>query len=175
MIIPVMCIAAGMLLESICNFRLMKKKYVYRVIVSVVLIFGFISTTLLIINDISLNQFDALSYVLKNYGDNVTILTSPVYSWILYDVFERENVPKDYSSILFYPITTEKTVIIEDAHYRIDLNRGSQLKEALDKSEIVQTFEGTVINFDSNMYPYTSIQDNFEASEIKIREGIGIN
>lgn len=175
MIIPVMCIAAGMLLESICNFKFMKKKSLYLVVISGVLIFGVISTSLLIINDISLNQFNALSYVLKNYDDDdVTILASPVYSWILYDVFERENVPKDYSSILFYPITTEKTVIIEDAHYRIDLKRGSQLQDALNKSEIKQTFKGTVVNFDSNMYPYTSIQNNFEASEIKIREGIGI-
>lgn len=174
MIIPVMCIAAGILIESIHKYGIIKKKSVYVGIVSGVLIFGFTSTTLLIINDISDNQFQALSYVLENYNDSVTVLTSPVYSWILYDVFERENVPKDYSDILFHPIVTEKTVIMVDEHYRIDLARGSQLQNALDKTTTIQTFEGTIAGFDSKTYPYTNMQANGEATKIEIREGIRV-
>jgi len=100
------------------------------------------------------------------------VLASPTYSWILYDVFGWENVPKDYSEILFYPITNEKMVIIEDPHYRVDLARGPQLQMALDNSKIVQTFEGTVMDFDSRNYPYTSMQANYEASKIVVRENI---
>ena len=174
MIIPVMCIAAGILMDSIRKYDIIKKKSVYVGIVSGVLIFGFTSTTLLIINDISDNQFQALSYVLENYNDRVTILTSPVYSWILYDVFERENVPKDYSDILFHPIVTEKTVIMVDEHYRIDLARGPQLQNALDKTTAIQTFEGTIAGFDSKIYPYTNMQANGEATKIEIREGIRV-
>ncbi|MDO8641284.1 MAG: glycosyltransferase family 39 protein, partial [Nitrosarchaeum sp.] len=174
MIIPVMCIAAGILIESIRKYDIIKKKSVYVGIVSGVLIFGFTSTTLLIINDISDNQFQALSYVLENYNDSVTVLTSPVYSWILYDVFERENVPKDYSDILFHPIVTEKTVIMVDEHYRIDLARGPQLQNALDKTTTIQTFEGTIAGFDSKIYPYTNMQANGEATKIEIREGIRV-
>jgi len=134
------------------------------------LIVGFSSTTLLIINDVSYNQFQALSYVLKNYDNDFTVLASPTYSWILQDVFQWKNVPNDYSELLFYPISNEKIVIIEDPHYRIDLGRGPELQMALDNSKIVQTFEGTIKNFDSRNYPYTSIQANFEASDINIRE-----
>lgn len=170
MAIPVMCIAAGILLESIRKFTIIKKM-TYTVIVSLVLIFGFVSTTLLIINDISDNQFQALSYVLENYDDSVTVLTSPVYSWILYDVFDQKNVPKDYSFILFYPPDTEKTVIMVDEHYRIDLGRGPQLQNALDRSITVRTFEGIISEFDSKIYPYTNMQANGEATEIEIREG----
>ena len=173
-VIPAMCVAAGILIESIHKFSIFKKKSVYVGIISVVLIFGFVSTTLLIINDISYNQFQALSYVLENYDDNVTVLTSPVYSWILYDVFERENVPKDFSFILFYPLNTEKTVIMVDEHYRIDLARGPQLQNALDRSMTIQTFEGKITGFNSKMYPYTSMQANGEASKIEIREGVGV-
>ena len=174
MIIPAMCIASGIWIESIRKCSIIKKNFVYVGIVSVVLIFGFVSTTLLIINNISDNQFQALSYVLENYDDNVTVLTSPVYSWILYDVFERENVPKDYSSILFYPPITEKTVIMVDEHYRIDLARGPQLQNALDRSTTIQTFEGAITEFDSKMYPYTNMQANGEATKIEIREDIGV-
>jgi hypothetical protein len=125
----------------------------------------------LVINDISDNQFKALSYVLENYDDSVTVLTSPVYSWILYDVFGRENVPKDYSFILFHPSSTEKTVIMVDEHYRIDLTRGPQLQNALDKTTVKQTFEGTISGFNSKIYPYTNMQANGEATTIQIREG----
>jgi len=170
MAIPVMCIAAGIGLESIHKFRLVKKKFVYAGIISVILICGFTSTTLLIINDVSENQFQALSYVLKNYDNEFTVLASPTYSWILHDVFGWKKVPKDYSEILFYPITNEKMVIMEDAHYRIDLIRGPELQKALDNSKIIQIFEGHVLDFDSRNYPYTSIQANFEASEIVIHE-----
>jgi len=171
-IIPVMCIASGILIESIHKCGIIKKNFVYVGIVSVVLVFGFISTTLLIVNDISYNQFQALSYVLENYDDSVTILTSPVYSWILYDIFERENTPKDYSSILFYPPITEKTIIMVDEHYRIDLVRGHQLQKALDRSTIIQTFEGAIMGFNDKIYPYTSMQANGEAAKIEIRESI---
>lgn len=172
-VIPVMCIAAGILIESIRKSRVIKKS-AYVGIVSMILIFGFISTTLLIINDISDNQFQALSYVLENYDDTVTVLASPVYSWILYDIFERKNVPKDYSFILFYPPNTKKTVIMIDEHYRIDLTRGIQLQNALDRSTTVRTFDGAVMEFDSKTYPYTNMQATEEAFKIEIREGVRV-
>lgn len=170
-IIPVMCIAAGIWIESIHRENKIKK-IVYFGIISAVLGFGFTSTTFLIINDISKNQFEALSYVLKNYDGSATVLTSPVYSWILHDVFKRENVPKDYSFILFYPVTTEKIVIMEDSHYKIDLTRGSQLQSMIDNSTIVKTFDETMPKFDSKTYPYTNMQATGEASKIIIRERI---
>lgn len=173
-VIPVMCIAAGILLESIRNLDKNKKRSAYTGLISAVLIFGFVSTTLLIINDISYNQFQALSYVLENYDDSVTILASPVYSWILYDVFERKNVPKDYSFILFYPPATEKIVIMADEHYRIDLTRGPQLKNVLDRSTIVKTFEGKIMEFDFKTYPYTNLYANEEAIQIEIRESMRV-
>lgn len=171
MIVPVLCIGAGIWLESIYKSGKIKNKFVYFVIISAVLVFGFTSTTLLIINDISKNQFEALSYILNNYDDSVTILASPVYSWILYDVFKRENVPEDYSFILFYPSSTEKMAIIVDSHYRIDFTRGPQLQNILDNSTIVQTFDETD-RFDSKIYPYTNMQATEEATKIEILEWI---
>ena len=51
-----------------------------------ILVFGFSSTLLIITNDVSYNQFEALSYVIENQQEQSTILASPTYSWILYDV-----------------------------------------------------------------------------------------
>jgi len=172
MVIPVMCIAAGILLVSIHNSKKLKKKIISIGIISIILAFSFFSTTILIINDISDAQFHALSYVLENYDDSYTVLASPVYSWILEDVYGRKNIPRDYSEILFYPITNEKQVIIADPHYRIDLGRGPQLQEALDNSVLVKTFEGRVLDFDSRNYPYTNMQANYEASKIEIHTRI---
>jgi 4-amino-4-deoxy-L-arabinose transferase-like glycosyltransferase len=170
MIVPVLCISAGIWIESIHKDGKMKK-YVYFGIISAVFVFGFTSTTLLIINDISKNQFEALSYVLNNYDDNVTVLASPVYTWILYDVFKKENVPEDYSFILFYPSSTEKMVIMADSHYRIDFVRGSQLQNILNNSTVVQTFDETT-KFNSKIYPYTNMQATKEATKIEILEWV---
>ncbi|MFB5609559.1 MAG: ArnT family glycosyltransferase [Nitrosarchaeum sp.] len=174
MVIPVMCIASGVLIESIRKYNVGKKKFAYIGIISTMLIFGFTSTTLLIVNNISDSQFQALSYVLENYDDSVTILASPVYSWILYNVFEWENVPKDYSDILFYPTTTQKTIIMADGHFRIDLKRGPQLQNTFDNSTIIRTFEGELKQFNSKIYPYTNMQANEDAAKIEIREWIRV-
>jgi hypothetical protein len=164
--------SAGILLEYMRKSRLFKNRFAYTGILSVILIFSFTSTSLLIINDVSDNQFQALSYVLKNYDSSFTVLASPTYSWILYDIFEWKNVPKDYSEILFYTIPDEKRVIIADSHYRIDFVRGPQIKEALENSKLVHVFNGNIQDFDSKTYPYTNMQANGEASNIEIRESI---
>ncbi len=174
MVIPVMCIAGGIIIESIQKLKIMKKS-IYLGIIYGIIILGFTSTTLLIINDISDNQFQALSFVLKNYDENVTILASPVFSWILYDMYERDNVPKDYTFILFNSISTENTVIIADEHYRIDLERGTQLQNALDNSKRIRTFEGKITNFDSKIYPFTNMQANGEGNKIEIYQSNGLN
>lgn len=171
-VIPVLCAAAGIWIGSIYNDNKLKKKLAYFGIISTLIVFGFISTTSLIINDISKNQFYALSYVLKNYDDNVTVLTSPVYSWILYDVFNRDNIPKDYSFVLFYPLTTDKAVIMEDSHFKIDLIRGPQLQNIVGNSTSMKTFDETMTKFDTKTFPYTNMQATGEASKIEIREWV---
>lgn len=171
-IIPILCIGASIwLLDMPKNIKYLQSKTIHRIIIGSILVFGFSSTILIITNDVSYNQFEALSYVLENQDEQSTILASPVYSWILYDVFEVENVPKDYSHVLFYPIETKRITIIADPHFILDITRGEELQKAFNYTRSEKYFEGRVNDFDTRIYPYTSMIMNQEGGSIDIRAG----
>lgn len=171
-VIPIMCVAASIwLLEIPKKVKYLQSKAIHYGIIGMILVFGFSSTVLIITNDVSHNQFEALSYVIKNHNPQNTILASPVYSWILYDVFEMDDVPKDYAMILFGPIKTKDVTVIADTHFMIDQNRGGKLVQAYNNTKSVQYFEGNKDNFDTRIYPYTSMKVNQEGFSIDIREG----
>ncbi len=171
-IIPILCIAASVWLLDMPNrIKYLKSKTVHRVIIASILIFGFSSTILITINDISYNQFEALSFVLENQDGQNTILAGPVYSWILYDIFSVDNVPTDYSSVLFYPIETEKITVIADPHFILDQNRGEEIKRAYNNTKSIKYFEGKINNYDTHMYPHTGMITYQEGFSIDVRAG----
>ena len=169
-VIPIMCIAASIwLLEMPKKIRYLRSKTVHYTIIGIILLFGFSSTVLIITNDISYNQFEALSFVLENHDAQSTILAGPVYSWILYDIFEIDEVPLDYSSVLFYPINTKDVTVIADPHFRIDQNRGGNIVKAYNDTESVKYFEGKADDYQS--YPHTGVRFYNEGFSIDIRKG----
>lgn len=171
-VIPILCIAASILLLDLPRkIRHLQSKTIHYGIIGVILVFGFSSTVILITNDVSYNQFEALSFVLENQSDQSTILASPVYTWILHDIFDRDNVPKDYAMILFEPIKTKEITVIADAHFMLDQSRGNKLVQAYNNTESIQFFEGKPKDFDTRIYPYTSMRVNQEGLSIDIRAG----
>jgi len=171
-LIPIFCIAASIWLLNIPkHVKVLKSKTIHLIIISIVIVFGFSSTLLVISNDLSSNQFQMLSYVLENHDTSSTILASPVYSWILSDVFLFENIPKDYSQILFEPPTTKKIIVIADPHFMLDLSRGFELQNAYNSTHSIQYFEGNLNNFDTRIYPYSNMMMTLEEGPIDIREG----
>lgn len=171
-IIPIMCIAASIwLLEIPKKIKYLQSKTIHYTIIGIILIFGFSSTILIITNDLSYNQFEALSYVIENHDDQSTILASPVYTWILYDVFKIDNVPKDYAMILFGPVETKKITVIADSHFMLDQSRGEKLVQAYNNTQSERYFEGKVNDFDTRIYPYTNMRLNHEGFSIDVRTG----
>lgn len=171
-IIPVLCIGASIwLLDLPKKIKFVQQRTIHFIILASIVAFGLSSTLLVITNDISYNQFEALSYVIENQDENSTILASPVYTWILSDVFEMQNVPVDYAMILFGPINTENISVIADAHFMLDQNRGEKLVKAYNDTGSVIVFDGLVDAFDTRVYPYTNMKMNHEGFEIDIRSG----
>ena len=171
-VIPILCIGASIwLLDLPKKIKYLQSKKIHRAIIATILVFGFSSTILIITNDVSYNQFEALSYVLENQDEQSTILASPVYSWILYDVFSVDNVPIDYSMVLFYPIETKKITVIADPHFMLDQNRGKELQKAYSDTLSVKYFDGRANDFDTQIYPYSNMKVNLEGASIDIRIG----
>ena len=171
-IIPVLCIAASIwLLDMPKKIKYIQSKAIHQIIIASILIFGFSSTMLIITNDVSYNQFEALSYVIENQDGKNTILSSPVYSWILYDVHNIENVQRDYSMALFYPIETKDITVIADPHFMLDQKRGPELVKAYNDTKSIKYFEGRANEWDTKIYPYTNMRLTQEGFAIDIREG----
>lgn len=171
-IIPILCIGASIwILDMPRKIKYLQSKTIHGIIIVSILVFGFSSTILIITNDVSYNQFEALSYVIENQDGQNTILASPVYSWILYDVYNIENVPMDYSMVLFYPIETENITVIADSHFMLDQNRGPELVKVYNDTKSIQYFEGKANDFDTIVYPYTNMRMTQEGFTIDIREG----
>jgi hypothetical protein len=171
-ILPVFCIAAAKLIYELPQGIKKEglKKGLPLIITSLILAFGFASTTLLISTNMSNAQFETMSYVLKNVSDSdTTTLASPTYSWIFHDVFEKKNVLTDYSLALFEPISTSKILLVADPHFLFDINRGPQLVEIYNKTVAIVAFDGNVRTYDTSKYPYSNLSFNYEGSHIEIR------
>ncbi len=94
-----------------------------------------------------------------------------MYSWILSDVFNVENVPEDYLIILFEPLETNRITVIADSHFVLDQNRGPELVKAHNDTQSIMYFEGKENDFDTRYYPYTNMRLNQEGFSIDVRTG----
>ncbi len=172
-VIPMMCIAAGILIVELSK-KITRKKIAQMcpiVVIVGISIFGMVNLVQLITTNMSSAEYAATSFVVNdlNYDDNTSILASSTYSWIFSDVFHKKNVLLDYSIILFEPLNSSKVILVADPHFIIDLNRGKQLVDIYNSTLPIATFNGNLSKYDTNIYPYQSLFSTYEGSHIEIR------
>ena len=180
-IVPALCIGAAKLLFDITERT---KKITQRALTVVILLstvlFGLTSTTLLIVTDVTSAQIESAAYVVRYLDEtgesavgNPTIISNPIYSWIFKYVFDKNHILSDYRDMIYSPIDTAKgrILLIDDPRFKLDIgNEDNQLlQELYSNTSTIATFKGKVTNFDLGLYPYTSMVENYEGSEIGIR------
>jgi hypothetical protein len=73
----------------------------------------------------------------------------------------------------YFPVDTAKSrvLLIADPRFTLDIgNEDNQLlHELYSNTSTIATFKGKVTNFDLGLYPYTSMIENYEGSEVAIR------
>jgi 4-amino-4-deoxy-L-arabinose transferase-like glycosyltransferase len=185
-LLPVFCISAAILIIDLLSIRINKnnaKKGVKQIllpfaIISAIGIFGLLSTIMLITTNISSSQFEAAAFVAEdtqnnsNIGNNdenqndITIISSPIYSWIFKYAFHKEDVfshIRDSSQ----PIRTEKIVLMVDSTYKFVLSdeggeeqKQIELMKTIDKNTYtVANFRDNGVEYDKRNYPYTSMRE----------------
>lgn len=136
-------------------------------------LFGAVVSSMLISTDMSSAQFDALEDTILNFDDGkMTLLASPVYTWILSDVHGMDNVFLDYADILYYAPTTDYLYVLVDPHYIHDQARGAELVDAYQNAELIREYKGNVDRYDTSKYPYTSLRFTNEGSAIFAHTGV---
>ena len=135
-------------------------------------IFGVVVSSMLINTDMTSAQFDALEDTILNFDDDtMTLLASPVYTWILSDVHGKDNVFSDYADILYYEPATDHLYVLVDPHYIYDLKRGAELADAYQNTELIRQYTGDLDRYDTDKYPYTNLRFTSDGSTISAHIG----
>ena len=173
-IIPALCIGAASMLSHFTD-KLKKKTTGFIILTTGLGIFGLVMSMYLVSSDVS-GQYDAIAYVAQNVHNhnldknNVTIISSPTYSWVLNYVFHIADVLPDYRTVLFHPIPTQKILVISDLHFLSNINDGPQLQDIYNRTHTIQKFNGGVLRYDLGQYPFNNMRVNYEGSTVDIRE-----
>jgi hypothetical protein len=180
-ILPALCIgAAKLLFDIIEKSKKITQKTLTVAILSSIVVFGLTSTTLLIVTDVTSAQIESAAYVARYLDQtedgadgNPTVVSNPIYSWIFKYVFDKDHIFSDYRDMLYFPVDTAKSrvLLIADPRFTLDIgNEDNQLlHELYSNTSTIATFKGKVTNFDLGLYPYTSMIENYEGSEVAIR------
>jgi hypothetical protein len=193
--LPAFCISAATLIEDLSKkvrTKEIQQTFLTFAIISAIGVFGLISTTILITTNFSSSEFEAAAFVIQvtpnnshvgsnnnnKNNDDITIISSPIYSWIFKYIFNKAHVfshIRDSSQ----PIT-KKVLLIVDGVYKSLLSQKSaedkrqieQIQMIYNNTKTTATFEKDqdYYNFNKRYYPYTSIIRYSWAGEIKIRK-----
>jgi hypothetical protein len=172
-LLPAFCIAGSTLVIDIVNkinkSKFLAKKMLLLIVVSSITIFGLLDSFLLITTNVS-SQFKAAAYVVKYVGNkDITIISSPVYSWLFIYVYHKAHVLSSFDDARYLPLKTEKVLLIVDQHYKSDMGIIKKLNALYNNTKTIRTFYGGVLGYDRNKYPYTSLKINLEGGKIEIR------
>jgi hypothetical protein len=181
-ILPACCIAVARFilrpLENIANLKF--RRILLFAITSGILIFGLVNNTMLIMTDIT-GQFQTAAFIFKylqendddnnNNNSDLTLISSPVYSWIFRYIFNKQHVFSDYRDLLYLPVDTKKILLIADPHFKSNFGSGVELRDIYENTTVIKNFKGDIFNYDLHKYPYTSMVKSYEGSIIEIRIG----
>lgn len=180
-ILPALCLGAAKLIFDLTEkTRKITQNASTIAVLSSFIAFGLISTSLLITTDVTSAQLEsaayAASYLERGEGEdsgNLTVISNPVYSWIFTYVFDEDHIMSDYRDTLYLPLDTSRNgiLLIDDPRFKLDMGiENNQLLQELQRNaSAIATFKGKVTNFDLGLYPYTSMIENYEGSEVTIR------
>jgi len=173
LVLPPFCIAIAKLMEGIPRLLKLKKSVlVTTVVLAAITIFGLVITTMLITTDISWTQLQAARAV-ENYttqfnkegarqNDNVTIIASPIYSWLFKYVFDN---PYTFSHLRdTRQIGTTKVVLVVDMVYNTIISGSEgENKSQVDRLQNIYNNTDVLALFRSdwsdkrNIYPYSGM------------------
>lgn len=188
--VPLLCISAAKIIYDIPHMLRFKKRKVMisSIMMSSILVFGFLSTIALLSINLSYVQLATASYVSneivtrnKNHNasmnylntgsatsenptNKLTVVSSPVFSWIWKYVFNQRNAFSHVRDT--QPIKTQDIILVVDSTYRhvISKTEGEnetqilRLENLYNSTDIVALFKETPSDYNKKIYPFTGIE-----------------
>jgi hypothetical protein len=181
LLLPVFCIASALLIKEIPDIT-MKKDTLYKKLapfaaISVIGVFGLTTTILLILSNYSLPYFAVSSFIaqhsrddvvagshngINNTVDDITIISSPAFSWIFSYVFGKDHVLPTRAS---QDLTTEKVLLVLDPNYRFVIS-GKEVEDEAQVASLLHLYN-TTATIASFQYPDSILKGNPLKSNIR--------
>jgi len=181
-LLPVFCISAAWLVLDASawisqKLRRSSLSFTFGYIAVVVIIsgIGIISSSMLVVLDASRAQVQAVAYAGRFLVDNLTIISSPVYSWIPLFVFNHSqsleycDVPEDKAHY-------DYVLLLVDSHMPGIMKKYLVNLWSLDNSTTLLTqFKSGTTDYDKTKYPYTNLRVIGEGASVRIKNGTHIS
>jgi hypothetical protein len=171
-LIPLFCIASSTLIFDIA--KRIKTKNIQKVlpwsVITVLSVFGLISTTMLISMNVTSGQFQMIKFVSSYVNDisnneSIMIVSNPIYSWIFKYVYHKDNVLNEVNDFDYEPVTTKKILFISDVESKSITPYSESLQELYNTTKQIFKINGLTDIFDTTRYPYSSMLENYESMD----------
>ena len=189
-IIPILCISIAKMIYDVPSIIRIKRRdtLITSTITATIVLFGMVSTIVLISTNLSYIQLETASYIanesipvyksvdddgnlsVKSFisnatGDEITVISGPLYSWIYKYVFDNKNT---FSHIRdTQPIKTEKIILVIDPVYKRAISgtaenqtQSMRLSSVYNNTFIAALFEKLPANYTKKDYPFTGIDSS---------------
>jgi hypothetical protein len=189
-ILPALAVGSSWLIEKVRLFvhDTKKQKILLFSIIASLGVFGFISTMILIITDLTSTYYQVVASIVRLLhpseasitDERVTLIGNrwvPSFSWIANFVF-----PTDLDYIKYYTnvshIGTDSVLFVIDRGFVKSLEEeeiSKELKSAYVYTSTAEILKDETKNFDRRQYPYTSMRENRNIGDIELRSNLPPN
>jgi hypothetical protein len=187
-LIPAFCIAASRLLVELPGKIKIIKKYNLQpilpfAIISGIIIFGLISTTMLITTNVNSSVYKALAIIVQklpnkddtNSNNSVTLVASPIYFTMPRHGFDKAFY--DRSMFSGKPLESERYILVADQAFKNIISKADErrsttlMKSLYDNSQTIDILvPDDKTKYNVKHYPYSNMRQNpGAAKEIEIR------
>jgi Dolichyl-phosphate-mannose-protein mannosyltransferase len=150
--------------------------YASIVIIAIVTGIGITATTFLVPIDASWAQIQAAAfagtYMEERKADNLTLVSSPVYSWIAYYVFDNYQTLKSFTNVPQNDgVAYDNVLVLADNHMRTTMKKenSENLWSLYNDTNLVTEFTGKATDYDTRDYPYTNLLNMKEGAFVEIK------
>jgi hypothetical protein len=187
-LIPAFCIAASRFLVEITGkIKFIKKYKVQQIlpfaVISGIIIFGLVSTTMLITTNVNSTSYKALAAIVQKLpnrddinstADAVTLVGAPTYFPMPKYAFDKPFYEHSYFSRL--PLDTQKYILVADRGLMQSISGTSTrapnalMKYLYENSHIIDTIvPDDKTKYNVKEYPYSNMRQNPRSTQIEIR------
>jgi hypothetical protein len=186
-LVPAFCIAASRFLVEITGkIKFIKRNKIQQVlpfaVISGIIIFGLVSTTMLITTNVNSTIYKTLAVIVQKLPDKedtnntaaVSLVGAPTYFWLPRYAFDKPFYEKSYFS--GSPLKTENYIVIADRGFMQSIKGTARnppnalMKSLYENSQTIDTVvSDDKTKYNTKEYPYTNMKQNPRSKGIEIR------